>query len=301
MNSLRKLKILPHQSKIIGDSESCSIDCDSPSTKLNNTTENRTSESPKENKADRVLSRRSTTLTPPLASPPTPTETDLDQIEPFSFDPSKTKSVAAAPTLRFPPQASNSIEIRICKSSVANEETSQILPVNFARINLEKPTTENTANTNQVNRYKKLSSSNKYNSTLNSNYSSGSSGEKRPPLTRMANSSRSSSPSDSANDYANEHGQVHRNSADYVPVSRIAAGTRGATALNLSRRQSIQYSAQGRGIRSDEHETRINLMGQPMNLKQKKMGSSFQMLQSKIYNFLERPKGKLAITYHSLM
>ena len=284
LNKLRKLKILPHQSKIIGDSESYSIDSDQVTIQRPSTIDP-TRERFGLNEISPIESKKaSIALTPPIATPPSPSEVDTDDLGPIYRGPDKSKAQSPiSTTIRYPPQPSNSIEIRICKSSVVNDETSHIVPLNVDSFNFCA----------DINNYpqKREKSNNHHNH------------EKRPPLTRMPNSSRTSSPSESENDTGQDHAAGHRNSGDYIPVSQRGGGagstTTGSNRLN---QQTFPNSAgPGKDIHNEEQQARINLMGQPMNTKHKKMSSSFQLFQSKIYNFLERPKGKFAITYHSLM
>ncbi|XP_075246851.1 uncharacterized protein LOC142340208 isoform X2 [Convolutriloba macropyga] len=136
LNKLRKLKILPHQSKIIGDSESYSIDSDQVTIQRPSTIDP-TRERFGLNEISPIESKKaSIALTPPIATPPSPSEVDTDDLGPIYRGPDKSKAQSPiSTTIRYPPQPSNSIEIRICKSSVVNDETSHIVPLNVDSFN----------------------------------------------------------------------------------------------------------------------------------------------------------------------
>lgn len=46
---------------------------------------------------------------------------------------------------------------------------------------------------------------------------------------------------------------------------------------------------------------RMSLLGKPLQVKSHRRDVSFRRLQSKLYNFLERPRGYKSVTYHILM
>lgn len=49
------------------------------------------------------------------------------------------------------------------------------------------------------------------------------------------------------------------------------------------------------------HQPRMSLLGKPLNYRQSRRDAKFRKVQTRIYNFLERPAGWLAIGYHVLM
>lgn len=49
------------------------------------------------------------------------------------------------------------------------------------------------------------------------------------------------------------------------------------------------------------HQPRMSLLGKPINYKNNRRDVRYRRLQSKIYNFLERPRGCRAVTYHILV
>ena len=50
-----------------------------------------------------------------------------------------------------------------------------------------------------------------------------------------------------------------------------------------------------------EKEKRMSLLGKPLNYKQNRRDIKYRKLQAKLYNFLERPTGRAAATYHGLV
>ena len=48
-------------------------------------------------------------------------------------------------------------------------------------------------------------------------------------------------------------------------------------------------------------QPRMSLLGKPLNLKQNRRDVRYRKLQAKLYNFLERPTGRIAAIYHALV
>ena len=48
-------------------------------------------------------------------------------------------------------------------------------------------------------------------------------------------------------------------------------------------------------------QPRMSLLGKPINYKQNRRDVKYRKLQAKLYNFLERPTGKVAAIYHALV
>jgi potassium voltage-gated channel KQT-like subfamily protein len=48
-------------------------------------------------------------------------------------------------------------------------------------------------------------------------------------------------------------------------------------------------------------QPRMSLLGKPLNYRAKRRDARYRRLQSRVYNFLERPRGYKAILYHMLV
>ncbi|KAA0199870.1 hypothetical protein HAZT_HAZT009866 [Hyalella azteca] len=48
-------------------------------------------------------------------------------------------------------------------------------------------------------------------------------------------------------------------------------------------------------------QPRMSLLGKPLNYKNSRRDQRYRKLQAKIYNFLERPRGWRALSYHLLV
>ena len=60
------------------------------------------------------------------------------------------------------------------------------------------------------------------------------------------------------------------------------------------------YKMNGRGS-GGLHGPRMSLLGKPLNYRQSRRDAKYRKVQTRIYNFLERPSGWFAIGYHILM
>jgi potassium voltage-gated channel KQT-like subfamily protein len=48
-------------------------------------------------------------------------------------------------------------------------------------------------------------------------------------------------------------------------------------------------------------QPRMSLLGKPLNYRANRRDARYRRLQSRVYNFLERPRGYKAILYHMLV
>ena len=88
----------------------------------------------------------------------------------------------------------------------------------------------------------------------------------------------------------NPHPQIkraYRKNADYIPGSdsrfrRVKGGIGGGLGNRLT-------------------APRMSLLGKPLNYRAHKRDARYRRIQSKVYNFLERPKDWRAISYHLLV